>query len=99
VISRITPTAYGHPPVASADAENNLSTGVVRAIGDTHTHDVLVAAIAGLLLADLLEGKSNQNYGAVYTAMLRHPERFKKVGPGEFRLVDEEEEASSGASA
>jgi hypothetical protein len=33
--------------------------------------------------------KSGQNYGAVYTAVLRHPERFKRIGRGEFELTAE----------
>jgi inorganic triphosphatase YgiF len=31
--------------------------------------------------------KAGQNYGQVYTTLLRHPERFVKVGRGEFRLA------------
>lgn len=34
-------------------------------------------------------GKTNQNYGQVYTAMLRHPKRFVKEAPGTFRLSAE----------
>ena len=31
--------------------------------------------------------RSGQLYGQVYTAVLRHPERFEKEGPGTFRLL------------
>jgi hypothetical protein len=64
---------------------SQLAEGYLAERGPAKINDLVAWLVSvGRLSGDPI--KSGQNYGQVYTTLLRHPDRFRKVGRGEFSL-------------
>ena len=83
------PDAPGQITAALDTPEGSLSQLAEGYLAERGTPAKINDLVKWLVSVGRLSGdpaKAGQNYGQVYTTLLRHPDRFRKVGRGEFNL-------------